>query len=116
MDKYNQKNGRVAAPPPHLDDIPGTFGLRVRAERKRQGLTIEKLAEKSNTSVDVIKRVEKGLGTKVDAAYNIANALGTTLDSLLEFSVEDSTVSPDRIMENLRALEKSIKEMFRLGE
>ena len=72
---------------PRRDDIPGVLGERVREERNRQGITRERLAEMAGVSVDVIKRVEDGMGAKIEAAYYIAVALHTPLEALLPMQV-----------------------------
>lgn len=76
---------------PCRDDIPGVLGERVRAERNRQGITRERLAERAGVSVDVIKRVEDGMGAKIEAAYYIAVALHTPLEALLPMQEADRT-------------------------
>ena len=71
------------------DDIPAVLGERVREERNRQGITRERLAEMAGVSVDVIKRVEDGMGAKIEAAYYIAVALHTPLEALLPMQEAD---------------------------
>ena len=89
----NGNSAHLTAPiqKPRRDDIPGVLGERVRAERNRQGITRERLAERAGVSVDVIKRVEDGMGAKIEAAYYIAVALHTPLEALLPMQEADRT-------------------------
>ena len=64
-------------------DILDVFKDRVKEERKKKGVTQEKLAEQIEVSVDTIKRVENGKGVKLDVAFNIAAALGVPFELLL---------------------------------
>ena len=70
-------------PIPHSDDKNGTFGYRVKKERKNQNISQERLAELAGITVDIVKRVEAGLGAKLEVAYDIAEALNVPLASLL---------------------------------
>ena len=74
---------------PRQDDISGVFGLRVMEERKRQSISREKLAEYAGVSVDIMKRVESGLGAKLEDAYHISEALHVSLSALLPMQEED---------------------------
>jgi len=43
-----------------MDDLRKTFGLCVRAHRRRLGLTQEALAEKADLSLDMVAKIEGG--------------------------------------------------------
>ena len=60
------------------------LGTNIRNERKKQGLTIEKLAEKVDIGENFLGKIERGDGTpSLDTVVAIANALGVGLDYLL---------------------------------
>lgn len=64
-------------------DVQKEFGLRVRENRKRCGLTQENLAEVIDKSVDTISNVERGfLSTRIKTAADIARALDMPLSDL----------------------------------
>ncbi len=65
------------------NEINEAFGRRVEKERKRQGLSRDKLAGKADVSIDIIKRIEHGKGAKLADAYNIAAALSIPIRYLL---------------------------------
>lgn len=71
------------------EEIFGTFGRRVKEERKRRNMTQEQLAEYVNVSDDTIKRIEKGQSVKLDVAFNIALILRIPIQLLLP--VQDGT-------------------------
>ena len=61
-----------------------TLGTNIRKERKKQGLTIEKLAEKVDIGENFLGKIERGDGTpSLDTTVAIAKALGVGLDHLL---------------------------------
>ena len=76
---------------PRADDVSGVFANRVMNERKRQGLSREKLAECAELSIDVIKRIENGMGAKLEDAFHIAEAFHVPLQALLPMQDEDRT-------------------------
>ena len=60
------------------------FGIRLRNARNRIGMTIEKLAEKSNRSENFIQRIENGKKRcSIDTLYQLTKALNITADELL---------------------------------
>ncbi len=71
------------------------LGKRIRDERLLQRLTLEKLAERTDKSINFIGQIERGEGKpSLETLVDIANALGVTVDSLLSDSVrstEDNT-------------------------
>lgn len=66
------------------------FGIRLKNKRNSLGMTIEKLAEKSNRTENYISRIESGKKRcSIDTLYLLCNALNTTADSLLFGEKED---------------------------
>ncbi len=60
------------------------FGARVRAERKKAGLTIEELASRSGISTAALSKIERGdRNPSLQNALRIADAFGTTISDLL---------------------------------
>ena len=65
-------------------DIQGTFGWKLRNERKKQRLSQEHLAEMAGCSVDTVKRYEAGCaGIRLDTAWYLAEALQIPFELLL---------------------------------
>ena len=61
------------------------FGERLRAERRRQGLTLEDVSEKADMAWNYIAQVERGeRNVGIDNMAALADALGTPLSDLLE--------------------------------
>lgn len=89
---HREKSLDMIQPKPRQDDVTGVFGARVKAERTRQQLTREQLAEAASVSVDIIKRVEIGMGAKIEVAYNIAVALHVSLGALLPVQEADRAI------------------------
>ena len=74
------------------------LGKRIRDERLMQRLTLEKLAEKTDKSINFIGQIERGEGKpSLETLVDIANALGVTVDSLLTDNVEadNSSISQE---------------------
>lgn len=66
--------------------IQQRFGARVRAFRKRRGLTQQGLADAVGKTIDTISNVERGINsTKIVTAAGIAEALGVDLRDLFDF-------------------------------
>lgn len=64
------------------------LGKRIRDERLLLRLTLEKLAERTDKSINFIGQIERGEGKpSLETMVDIANALGTTVDSLLQDNV-----------------------------
>lgn len=65
------------------------LGKRIRDERLLLRLTLEKLAERTDKSINFIGQIERGEGKpSLETLVDIANALGTTVDSLLQDNVK----------------------------
>ena len=73
------------------------LGKRIRDERLMQRLTLEKLAERTDKSINFIGQIERGEGKpSLETLVDIANALGVTVDSLLADNIKDSDNSIDK--------------------
>lgn len=73
------------------------LGKRIRDERLMQRLTLEKLAERTDKSINFIGQIERGEGKpSLETLVDIANALGVTADSLLADNVKTSDNSIDK--------------------
>ena len=73
------------------------LGKRIRDERLMQRLTLEKLAERTDKSINFIGQIERGEGKpSLETLVDIANALGVTVDSLLSDNLKASDNSIDK--------------------
>ena len=73
------------------------LGKRIRDERLMQRLTLEKLAERTDKSINFIGQIERGEGKpSLETLVDIANALGVTVDSLLSDNIKSSDNSIDK--------------------
>ena len=74
----------------------GTIGVRVRAARKKLGLTQEELANRTELTVPYISNIENN-HTKLSLVTitEIANALETTIDSLMYDNLKVLTTQYD---------------------
>lgn len=73
------------------------LGKRIRDERLMQRLTLEKLAERTDKSINFIGQIERGEGKpSLETLVDIANALGVTVDSLLADNVKTSDNNIDK--------------------
>ena len=85
-------------------------GQRIRAIRKKQGMTQERLAELAEISPQHCSGIETGAAkVSLPALVKIANALNSSMDELLLDSIP-ATAKPE--MMNSQA--KSIKEAVRV--
>ncbi|MBU5626979.1 helix-turn-helix domain-containing protein [Oscillibacter sp. MSJ-2] len=74
------------------------LGKRIRDERLMQRLTLEKLAERTDKSINFIGQIERGEGKpSLETLVDIANALGVTVDSLLydNINANDNSISKE---------------------
>lgn len=114
--KNGKSSPRLTAPktkeqtPPSPDYIQGVFGWNMKKMRLEQGLTQEKLAEKTGTSVDTVKRYESGDydGIRLDMACYIADALGIPLQVLLP---PQKNCSPEQLLCAAEALIRAAREL-----
>ena len=84
------------------------LGKRIRDERLLLRWTLEKLAERTDKSINVIGQIERGEGKpSLETLVDIANALGTTVDSLLQDNIK---ASGDGIQKEIGALVGSLDD------
>lgn len=80
----------------------------VRNYRRRAGLSQEQLAEESNLSAGVVRKVEQGGSVRVETLHALARALGTTTSSLFAAGAPEPVRTNEsdsvRLMELRRAL------------
>lgn len=73
------------------------LGKRIRDERLIQRLTLEKLAEKIDKSINFIGQIERGEGKpSLETLVDIANALGVSVDYLLYDNIKVSADDTDK--------------------
>lgn len=90
------------------------FGKRIRDERLLLHLTLEKLAERTDKSINFIGQIERGEGKpSLETTVDIANALGTTVDSLLQDNVRAVNDSVGKEIEAIiRTLDNNGKQFI----
>lgn len=67
-------------------DIYTSIGKQIKLLRESKGLTQEKLAEKSNLSLDFIGKIEVNINEPgLKSLIKIANALGVHIKDLFDF-------------------------------
>lgn len=77
--------------------ISRKFGLVIRAERKRAGLSQEKLAEHAQLHPTYISLLERGArNPTLDVAARLAGALKIDFLSLLSAALENKKQTPKR--------------------
>ena len=82
------------------------FGQRLREQRQKQGLTLERLAEKANLSSNFVGAIERGLKEpSLSTLISILNALDVPADILLRDYVSTAShVTDDEIRKRLEGL------------
>ena len=80
--------------------------MRVRAMRKKKGLTQDQLAEKSSLSIQHIGEIERGQGNpKLDSLEKLSAGLEVPLSDL--FKSENDKVGRDQVIKQiLESIEK----------
>lgn len=75
------------------------IGLRIRTRRKDLNLTQERLAEKSNSSVNFISQLERHEKDNVTLKKlsEIANALDISVSELLNYKINDDVLINDQL-------------------
>jgi transcriptional regulator with XRE-family HTH domain len=69
--------------PPSLGSLPGSLGVRLRARREEQGISLRALAKAIGVSPSLISQVEHGKASpSVATLYAIVTELGLSLDEL----------------------------------
>ncbi|SNB61994.1 MULTISPECIES: helix-turn-helix domain-containing protein [unclassified Agrobacterium] len=73
-----------------MDDLRRTFGLCVKAHRRRLGLTQENLADAANISLDMVAKIEGGSsGASFGTIEQLAHAL--SVDAYELFRIDHSS-------------------------
>ena len=71
-------------------DIAKNFGSRVKALRKRKGLTQQNLAELSDRSIDSISQIERGINSpNIETLGLLSSALNVPIGEFFENLEED---------------------------
>ena len=89
-------------------------GLRIKSFRRHKALTREQLSSLSNSSVDLIAKVEQGeRSPSLDTLIEIANALGVSADDILIDSLlHSNSMVGNEIQEILLDCNHDEKEML----
>lgn len=91
------------------EDTIRIVGRRVKALRKQQGLSQEKLAEKVGKSVDAISSIERGVSMPMlETAYALSEALGVRFFDL--FREESQAVEVEALPTEVQDLVHLIRE------
>ncbi len=80
------------------------FGIRVKNSRNSVGMTVEKLAEKSNRTENFIFRIEAGQSCSIHTLYQLSKALNKSSDYLLfgeEMKTKEINYSDREIVDNI---------------
>lgn len=80
------------------------FGTRVKNSRNSIGMSVEKLAEKSNRTDNFIFRIEAGQSCSIHTLYQLSKALNKSADYLLfgdDMKTEEIKYSDREIIDNL---------------
>lgn len=86
------------------------IAVRIKRERKRQGLTIEQLAEKADISIPTLSRIERGIAGSygIDKLDAIVTALDMTPNDLFGEPSNDPAINS--LVESLKGLDASSRE------
>lgn len=90
------------------------LGKRIRDERLMQRLTLEKVAEKVDKSINFIGQIERGEGKpSLETLVDIANALGVTVDHLLSDSlIADDDAEVKEILSLFHSIDSTGKQFI----
>lgn len=79
------------------------FGIRVKNARNSLGMTVEKVAEKTNRTENFITRIESGKKScSIHTLYQLSKVLKMSTDDLLYGGkVEEKTYSDEEIVNNI---------------
>lgn len=80
------------------------FGIRVKNSRNSIGMTVEKLAEKSNRTENFIFKIESGQSCSIHTLYQLSKSLNKSSDYLLfgeEMKTEEINYSDREIIDNI---------------
>lgn len=91
------------------EDAIRIVGRRVKALRKQQGLSQEKLAEKVGKSVDAISSIERGVSMPMlETAYALSEALGVRFFDL--FREESQALEVEALPADVQELVHLVRE------
>lgn len=91
------------------EDAIRIVGRRVKALRKQQGLSQEKLAEKVGKSVDAISSIERGVSMPMlETAYALSEALGVRFFDL--FREESQALEVESLPADVQELVHLVRE------
>lgn len=91
------------------EDAIRIVGRRVKALRKQQGLSQEKLAEKVGKSVDAISSIERGVSMPMlETAYALSEALGVRFFDL--FREESQALEVEALPADVQELMHLVRE------
>lgn len=89
------------------------FGIRVKNARNSLGMTVEKVAEKTNRTENFISRIESGKKScSIHTLYQLSKVLKISTDDLLYGEkVEEKTYPDEEIINNIinKCNEKQLK-------
>ena len=89
------------------------MGKNIRQERKRQLLTIEKLAEKAGITDNFLGKIERGEGTpSLQTIDSIACALGVSIDFLKDNTTPTAEHKYISSLIKMNKLDKTNKDKF----
>ncbi len=78
-------------------DTKERFAVRLRQIRTRQGLSQDRLAERSGLSTDGISNLERGINTPgLDTVWILRTALDVPIWELLDFMEQGEAPDPER--------------------
>ena len=97
-----------------LDDV-ATFGEKIRELRKKAGLTLDQLAERTDSSKSYVWELEnknppRPSAEKID---RIAKTLGVTADYLMDSKADLATAEDEAFFRKYKGLDPSVKEQIR---
>ena len=99
-------------------DIPTLLGSRIKAVRKKRGMSQEQLAEKLDTTRGYISRVERGsVNIGVDRLMEFCTSLDVTaMDLLSEKDIADG-IDVHEALQNLlnKGTERDLKLIYKIS-
>ena len=89
------------------------IGENIRKERKKQMLTIERLAEKAGITDNFLGKIERGEGMpSLTTIYNIASALNVSIDFLIGNSERNAEYRFINSLIEVNSMSRDKKEKF----
>lgn len=85
-----------------MEKIYRLVGIRIKAERKRLGLSQEELSQKARISANFLGHIERGTKrTSLKTVENIARALEIPISALFSMVREYKTTEEDKSLKHL---------------